>query len=322
MAGTETEDVKTSQESEPRAKKLKGDEEGEEGLKNLKDFKPIRVLNCDSRHKSIVCQGEIGGERAVVLLEKKAFDVPNFEDLCTEETVLHKVFHNDVYWNYDCSMASRFCGVKSTVICPANEKHILKFTPQELHIVEETAEVHRSVTAPFLEEEALNLQWVYNILEGKSEQDRIVLEDADPKTGFVLLPDLKWNTKDLESLYLLVIVRQRGIKSIRDLTGEHLPLLKNIHTKCMNALRERYGLAASRIRAFLHYQPSFYHLHIHFTYLQYEAPGIHAERAHLLTSVINNIEMVPNYYQTATIPFTVKKTERLFDILKKKGLVD
>lgn len=71
-------------------------------------------------------------------------------------------------------------------------------------------------------------QWVYNILEGKSEQDRIIYDNKCDREGFVLLPDLKWDGLTKETLYLLAIVRQRGIKSLRDLTEEHLPLLKRV----------------------------------------------------------------------------------------------
>jgi m7GpppX diphosphatase len=47
----------------------------------------------------------------------------------------------------------------------------------------------------------------------------------------VLLPDLKWDRKQVEDLYLLAIVRQTGIKSLRDLKSCHVPLLKNIRDK-------------------------------------------------------------------------------------------
>lgn len=40
-------------------------------------------------------------------------------------------------------------------------------------------------------------QWVHNILEKKAEADRIVFEDPDPNTGFVLLPDFKWDQKQV-----------------------------------------------------------------------------------------------------------------------------
>lgn len=74
-------------------------------------------------------------------------------------------------------------------------------------------------------------QWVYNILEGREEQDRIILRDPDPETGFVLLPDFKWDQKDLQNLYLLAICNQRNICSLRDLRSHHLPLLRNMLVK-------------------------------------------------------------------------------------------
>lgn len=77
------------------------------------------------------------------------------------------------------------------------------------------------------------LQWVYNILEHKAETERIIFEDDDPKIGFILAPDLKWDGKILEVLYLLAIVHQRDIKSLRDLTAKHLPLLTNIRDKSL-----------------------------------------------------------------------------------------
>ena len=69
---------------------------------------------------------------------------------------------------------------------------------------------------------------MYNILEKKAEVERVVFEDNDPETGFVLLPDLKWDQKQIENLYLVAIGRRRGIKSLRDLDRSQLPLLRNI----------------------------------------------------------------------------------------------
>ena len=75
------------------------------------------------------------------------------------------------------------------------------------------------------------LQWVFNILDGKAEQDRVIFSDPDPETGFVLVPDFKWDQKELQNLYLLAIVRKRGILSLRELGAEHLPLLRNMLSK-------------------------------------------------------------------------------------------
>ena len=71
-------------------------------------------------------------------------------------------------------------------------------------------------------------QWVYNVLDGKAEQDRMIYQDPHPETGFVLLPDFKWDQKDVQNLYLLAIVRRRDLLSLRELNEEHLPLLKNV----------------------------------------------------------------------------------------------
>lgn len=69
---------------------------------------------------------------------------------------------------------------------------------------------------------------MYNILEKKTESERIVFEDPDPSTGFILLPDLKWDGIQMENLYLVAIVHDKSLRSIRDLTEKHLGLLENI----------------------------------------------------------------------------------------------
>ena len=59
---------------------------------------------------------------------------------------------------------------------------------------------------------------------------------------------------------------------------------------CQEAILRRYRVAADRLRVYLHYLPSYYHLHVHFTALGFEAPGAGVERAHLLAEVIDNLE--------------------------------
>lgn len=160
-------------------------------------------------------------------------------------------------------------------------------------------------------------QWVYNILEHKQETERIVFEDSNQADGFVLLPDLKWDGKTFETLYLIAIAHRHGIKSIRDLRAEHLPLLRNIRDRGTAAIFDKYGVSRTQLRIYLHYQPSFYHLHIHFTYLKYEAPGIHCDKSHLLDSVINNIELLDDYYARSTLSFVVPKSHPLCTIYEQ-----
>lgn len=79
-------------------------------------------------------------------------------------------------------------------------------------------------------------------MEHKQEVERIVTEDLDPVNGFVLVPDLKWNG-EIDTLYLLAIVNRRDIKSIRDLTHEHLTLLRNIQKKAIVSTLPLYNFS-------------------------------------------------------------------------------
>ena len=68
----------------------------------------------------------------------------------------------------------------------------------------------------------------------------------------------------VDALYCLAIVKRRDVRSLRDLTAAHIPLLKNVLSEASAAINDRYGLAADALRAFIHYPPSYYHLHFHF----------------------------------------------------------
>lgn len=237
---------------------------------------------------------------------------------------LRTEFINDIYGNFLCVTDPEVNQLKVTIIYPATEKHIAKYSAHARYLLEETADDYQSVTLPHLEQEQLSLEWLYNILEHRKEKDRIVYEDPSDEVGFILLPDLKWDGKTVEQLYLLALVRPRGIKSLRDLTAAHLPLLRNIKEGGTKAIKERYGISSDHLRVYLHYQPTFYHLHVHFTYLKHDPPGIHCEKSHLLTTIIENLELIPDYYQRVTLSCVLSETDKLYAKLKaaKEGAED
>lgn len=225
---------------------------------------------------------------------------------------LRTEFINDIYGNFLCVADPEVNLLKVSIIYPASEKHISKYSAHARYLVEETVHDYRSVTLPHLEQEQLSLEWLYNILEHRKEQDRIIFEDPSEETGFILLPDLKWDGKTVEQLYLLALVHPKGIKSLRDLTAAHLPLLRNLKASGIRAIKERYGIDSDHLRIYVHYQPSFYHLHVHFTYLKHDPPGIHCEKSHLLTTIIENLELVPDYYQRVTLSCVLSETDKLY----------
>ncbi|XP_068217304.1 m7GpppX diphosphatase isoform X2 [Palaemon carinicauda] len=291
-------------------------------MTSFKDFEVVQILNNNEENKSVSFQAKLKGKEgtAVVMLQKLPFSGEKLQEILTEETKLQDLFENDIYLNKKVLLSPELNEMKATIIYPAEEKHILRFEKQASSFVNETPELYKDVTKPFIESSSFSKQWIYNILEHKKEVERIVFEDTDPENGFILVPDLKWTGEQIENLYLQAIVHRRDITSIRDLRACHIPLLKNVLNKGTEAIEKKYGIPSYKQRVLLHYQPSFYHLHFHFTALSYDSPGTWAGKAHLLSSVISNLEICDDYYQKATLPFTIKDNHPLRLKFEEKGL--
>lgn len=310
-----------------------GEEDKEAGIGNgtsapvrfpFSGFKVQKVLRESARDKILFLHGKVNeasgdgdGEDAVVILEKTPFQVEQVAQLLMGSPELQLQFSNDIYSTYHMFPPRQLNDIKTTVVYPATEKHLLKYLRQDLRLVQETGGDYKNITLPYLESQSLSIQWVYNILDKKAEADRIVFENPDPSDGFVLIPDLKWNQQQLDDLYLIAICHRRGIRSLRDLTVEHLPLLRNILREGQEAILQRYQVPADRLRVYLHYLPSYYHLHVHFTALGFEAPGSAVERAHLLAEVIENLEHDPQHYQQRTLTFALRADDPLLQLLQE-----
>ena len=68
--------------------------------------------------------------------------------------------------------------------------------------------------------------------------------------------------------------------------------LKDILLKGQEDIKEKYGVVSDQLRIYVHYQPSYYHFHVHFTHLKYDAPGCGIGKAHLLQDVIDIIAIM------------------------------
>eukprot|EP00953_Heterococcus_sp_UTEX-ZZ885_P016289 9165-Heterococcus_DN1.PRE.3 len=104
---------------------------------------------------------------------------------------------------------------------------------------------------------------LWNVLDGKKEQERILYTDEDPVNGFLLNVDTKWrshpncekvpkeqwarhaasskhtahcaaNSLPKNKIIVIHLKPLRGLHTLRDITGEHLPLLKEIDERPPN----------------------------------------------------------------------------------------
>ncbi|KAK0522334.1 hypothetical protein OC842_006493 [Tilletia horrida] len=238
---------------------------------------------------------------------------------------------------------SRGADVKITLIRPVTETHILKYSAQDKYMVRETPEVYENVVRTWIESQpASRINWVYNILDKVKEKDSIIYEDADPQNGFIvsmaysrsnpltrsmmmpsphcdqIVPDLKWDQRTLSSLYLVAIVHNRALRSLRDLTPQHLPLLKAVRDAAQRVAADRFGVHADRgpsVRCFLHYQPT--HLHIHILHASFIShAGAIVGQAHLLDDVIDLLELGVDFGKR-TLTYALGERHELWNVLEQ-----
>ena len=115
-------------------------------------------------------------------------------------------------------------------------------------MVTETPEIYKEYVRPYMQRQrdAGRLNWVFNIIEGRAEQEDVLLRDPGigTKEGederFLLTPDLNWDKKTLTSLHLLALVERRDIWSLRDLRKAHVGWLKTMRGKVIEATVKLY----------------------------------------------------------------------------------
>jgi m7GpppX diphosphatase len=193
-------------------------------------------------------------------------------------------------------------------------------------LIEETPQMYLECTKPYIQtvEDSGSLSWIKNLVEVKKEKERLLVNHDD----FIINIDTKWrshppplttpreewmNHPSTVDLYCLGICKQSDITCLRDLRREHIPLLKAMMKEGLTAIKSIYGVEQDQIRVFIHYQPQFYHFHIHFTRLENEV-GCSVERGHLVSDVIQNL-LQDDYYKNRTITYKLQKGSPLQNII-------
>lgn len=124
---------------------------------------------------------------------------------------------------------------------------------------------------------------------------------------------MKWDLHTTESLYLVAIVRNTILRSLRDLRRDNIDLLRSIRSEAYNIVMERWGLTANQLRLYIHYQPSYCksalryvfatlisfipdHFHVHILHADYDAgKSMSVGQAHLLEDVIALACLFPSF---------------------------
>jgi len=218
----------------------------------------VSKFRSDPAARRIVLLGKIDDQPGIALVERPALpsDEQVVGQLVSTLSSLNALSTNDIYaWYLAKSGTEAPPDLKINLIWPCTDKHIAKYSPQKLRMVTETAEIYANQVRPYMEaqREAGRLNWVFNILEGRKEQDDIMYKEADEVDGFLLMPDLNWDRKTLTGLHLLGIVVRRDIWSLRDLCKEHIPWLKHMRQKLLEGTVKLYpDIDIDELKLYIH----------------------------------------------------------------------
>ena len=68
-----------------------------------------------------------------------------------------------------------------------------------------------------------------------------------------------------------------------------------------NIIKQKYKIDEDYIKMFFHYEPSTYHLHIHFINVAHHDARSSVEYSHELHNVMFNLSICSDYYKRATL---------------------
>ncbi len=137
-------------------------------------------------------------------------------------------------------------------------------------------------------------KWIYNIIDGIAEKEKIIYQDEK----IIIIPTYIWNGEEMDKMHLLTIPTDKTLRTIRDLTGKNIELLEYIREKTFELIKSKYNFDPEDIKAYFHYPPSTYHLHIHFVLVSNKNVNSSVECSHDLSTVIEILKVKSDFFQS------------------------
>ena len=124
-----------------------------------------------------------------------------------------KTMENDIYKKYEAT--AEILG--ELIVC----NDVTKIKQTEKKIIRET---YKSYLKTLENRDPKKDKWIYNILDGSSEQDSILYRDDK----CIVIPTYMWDSVNIDKLHILCLPIDLNLRSIRSLTNEHIPLLEHM----------------------------------------------------------------------------------------------
>ena len=301
----------------------------------ISNFAVEETLRFEAGRRLAVVLGKLDGRDCVLELKQRAAlaDPRALEDALPKLKLTLTNHSGAEYSYYAATDPTTGATYDLEAVWPAPERLVQRKRPAEICVVEETAEAYDRVVRPFAEAQAARIGWIDAVCALEKERERN-LHACD---AFVVNVDTKWSTHGpfdadratwrgadwTRDLYLLAISKDASLKSMRDLRGPAgAGLCRAMRAALLRCAADVYGVPATKLRVFFHYQPQFYRLHAHCTRAEHTNPGCECDRAHLLTTVAANLDLAPDYYARAPLTYKLRVGEKLHGLLSAAGALN
>ena len=262
----------------------------------IPQFALTKILNQDQNGRRITLLGEISDKSGLLVLERAAFASSDTQiKSLLPQLKATNLGANDIYRWYmadidhsgksntntnTSSSTTSIPDLKLNLIYPCTTSHIRKYSSQRLRHVTETPNIYSQHIHSYILRQRTSgrLDWIFNILDGRTEQEDVILRsdwDSPSNSGFLLLPDLNWDRKTITSLHLLALVQRRDIWSLRDLKKKHVPWLRGLQARVIEAVEKVHAgeVEKDELKCYVHYHPTYYHFHVHVVHIMLEPEG-------------------------------------------------
>lgn len=158
-------------------------------------------------------------------------------------------------------------------------------------LLKETPEIYQKYIQPYIPR---------NDFDKWNNKNKIIYED----NLFKIIKDIKWRNDDVVDMHVLFVVKEEKLHSLRDLRRKDINMLKHIKNFGMKFIKNKYDLEEEEIACYIHYYPTIWQLHIHFSNVNkrdMRDDEIKIGLGNYVEDVITNLEIDDQYYKNATL---------------------
>jgi hypothetical protein len=172
--------------------------------------------------------------------------------------------------------------------------------------------MYTNFTSPKFKENLENNKWINDIFENieeikKNKKNKVKKNDVEITyyrekllycdKDFALLTKPNWDESNIDELDCLSIVSEKEIYSIREV-GElkNAKYLEDIMNNSKDELKRIYPrVEKDQIVSYIHYFPSFWRLHLHFTHEKYMEKNKPEKKCYKLEGVIEELKNIEKF---------------------------